>query len=403
MKKRLQRIGSLALAGALTLSLTACGGGSDNAAQGGEEGGADFKEAKIAVALYDDASESAKNQMAYLEYLGDALNMDLTFTVFSQTDEAANVATVQQLISSGVDGILGTMDLGTTAIIDECEAAGVYYGGFLCDFDTSYTTAHDEVFGSDIFIGTVSDGPTTDDPIAGQWYADSLVEYNEAHPDAPLTHVSMALFPQWAYPIQTSIAEKFQEAIDEYNATAEVPITVDPLDEEVDVLEFAPIDSTYFSKHPDIQAIMSVAAGMQFVYPTMVSAGVDDEIKLFTSDFTSPMMDNFGSNGTQTFQMAMVTPIEATAYPMVLMANAINGVEFSDMPETAERISSSKFLVNSDEDMEKFSKNIYVTGNTDDALLSAEDVVNLTAVANPDATYAGLVETIQGMTIDSLE
>ena len=94
----------------------------------------------------------------------------------------------------------------------------------------------------------------------------------------------MAIFPSWAFPAQATAADQFVATVDEYNKTAETPITVDPLDEEVDVLNFAPLDSTYFSKHPDTQAIMSFAAGTSFVYPTMVSAGVDSDIKLLQLD-----------------------------------------------------------------------------------------------------------------------
>lgn len=178
---------------------------------------------------------------------------------------------------------------------------------------------------------------------------------------------------------------------------------MDPLDEETDILQFAPIDSTYFSKHPGIDAIMSFAAGTSFVYPAMVSAGVDSEIKLFTVGIDGGEEDNFGSAGTQTYQQIVCTPVETVAYPLVLMINKINDAEFSDMPESAERIATNQFVVNSDEDIEKFLTNIYSTGNYEDALITAEDVVNLTAVANPDATYAGLVETVQGFSIDSIE
>lgn len=400
MKKRLQKIGSLALAGALVLSLTACGGNTSEKSGNGE--GAEFKDAKIAVALYADGTFFSDTVKTYIDYLADAMNTEVKYTVFSQTDEAANVATVQQLISSGVDGIIGTMDLGTEAILDECEAAGVYYAGYRCDFETSYTNANEAVFGNDIFLGTVADGPLTDDVTYGQVYFDSLLEYNEAHPDDPIEHVSMALFPSYAFPIQMLAAEQFTAAAEEYNATAETPITVDPLNEEVDVLQFSPLSSTYFSQHPDIDAIMSFAAGVTYIYPTMVSSGVDAEIKLFTSDYDVSMTDNFGSKGTQTFQQVVASPIEAITYPLVLMINRINDVEFSDMPEKAERIPSSLIVVNSDEDMDKMLTNLYSTGEAENAMLSAEDVVNLTAVVNPDATYADLVEAVQSMTIDTM-
>ena len=401
MKKKLKKISLVLMAGALVASLTACGGGESS--EGGASGEAEFKDAKIALAYYQDSGPAVTAVHAFLDEVGKAMNTEFTYVTFSQTDEATNVATVQQLISSGVDGIIGTMDLGTQAILDECEAAGIYYAGYVCDFETSYTTMHDEVFGNEAFLGTVSDGSLTDNVQGGQYMFDSLIEYNEAHPDDPVEHVSMTMFPEFAYPIQRLCADQFVAAVEEYNKTAETPITVAPLDEETDILQFAPIDSTYFSKHPGIDGIISFAAGTSFVYPAMVSAGVDSEIKLFTVGLDGGEEDNFGSAGTQTYQQVVVTPVETVIYPLVLMINKINDVEFSDMPETAERIATNQFVVNSDEDMEKMLTNIYSTGNYEDALITAEDVAELTAVANPDATYAGLVETVQGFSIDSIE
>ena len=244
---------------------------------------AEPKKATIGVCFYQDTGKAPNATKAFLESLADTLNVEFKYGTFTQTDEAANLTKVQELIASGVDGIIGTMDLGTQSILSECEAAGIYYAGYLCDFDTSYTTAYDDVFGNSNFLGTVVDGHAPDDVNIGDQFFDSLIEYNERNADAPLTHVSMAVFPVWAFPAQTTAAEQFVADVEEYNKTAETPITVDPLDEEVDVLNFAPLDSTYFSKHPDTQAIMSFAAGTSFVYPTMVSAGVDSDIKLFTT------------------------------------------------------------------------------------------------------------------------
>ena len=290
------------------------------------------------------------------------------------------------------------MDLGTQSILSECEAAGVYYGGYLCDFDTSYTNAYDDVFGNPNFVGTVTDGHNPDDVCVGTQFFDSLIEYNESHADAPLTHVSMAIFPSWAFPAQATAADQFVAIVDEYNKTAETPITVDPLDEEVDVLNFAPLDSTYFSKHPDTQAIMSFAAGTSFVYPTMVSAGVDSDIKLFTTGYEGGEESNFGSAGNQTYQQVIVTGVETIVYPLVLLLNKINETEFVDMPEKAERISTEQYIVNSDEDMELFVNSLYTTADVSAAAYTPEDVLNMTAFGNPDATYADLVSAVQCLT-----
>ena len=359
---------------------------------------AEPKKATIGVCFYQDTGKAVDATKAFLESLSDTLNVEFKYGTFTQTDEAANLTKVQELIASGVDGIIGTMDLGTQSILSECEAAGVYYGGYLCDFDTSYTNAYDDVFGNPNFVGTVTDGHNPDDVCVGTQFFDSLIEYNEIHADAPLTHVSMAIFPSWAFPAQATAADQFVATVDEYNKTAETPITVDPLDEEVDVLNFAPLDSTYFSKHPDTQAIMSFAAGTSFVYPTMVSAGVDSDIKLFTTGYEGGEESNFGSAGNQTYQQVIVTGVETIVYPLVLLLNKINETEFVDMPEKAERISTEQYIVNSDEDMELFVNSLYTTADVSAAAYTPEDVLNMTAFGNPDATYADLVSAVQCLT-----
>ena len=359
---------------------------------------AEPKKATIGVCFYQDTGKAVDATKAFLESLSDTLNVEFKYGTFTQTDEAANLTKVQELIASGVDGIIGTMDLGTQSILSECEAAGVYYGGYLCDFDTSYTNAYDDVFGNPNFVGTVTDGHNPDDVCVGTQFFDSLIEYNESHSDAPLTHVSMAIFPSWAFPAQATAADQFVAIVDEYNKTAETPITVDPLDEEVDVLNFAPLDSTYFSKHPDTQAIMSFAAGTSFVYPTMVSAGVDSDIKLFTTGYEGGEESNFGSAGNQTYQQVIVTGVETIVYPLVLLLNKINETEFVDMPEKAERISTEQYIVNSDEDMELFVNSLYTTADVSAAAYTPEDVLNMTAFGNPDATYADLVSAVQCLT-----
>ena len=359
---------------------------------------AEPKKATIGVCFYQDTGKAVDATKAFLESLSDTLNVEFKYGTFTQTDEAANLTKVQELIASGVDGIIGTMDLGTQSILSECEAAGVYYGGYLCDFDTSYTNAYDDVFGNPNFDGTVTDGHNPDDVCVGTQFFDSLIEYNESHADAPLTHVSMAIFPSWAFPAQATAADQFVATVDEYNKTAETPITVDPLDEEVDVLNFAPLDSTYFSKHPDTQAIMSFAAGTSFVYPTMVSAGVDSDIKLFTTGYEGGEESNFGSAGNQTYQQVIVTGVETIVYPLVLLLNKINETEFVDMPEKAERISTEQYIVNSDEDMELFVNSLYTTADVSAAAYTPEDVLNMTAFGNPDATYADLVSAVQCLT-----
>lgn len=407
MKNVFKKLVAVLMTGSIALTMVACGGSgnSSSVAAGADtqQAATQGKATTIGVAYYKDSGLDLKALKAYLNSISGSLNTTFKYTVLSQTDEAANVTEIQKLISSGVDGIISTMDLGTSSIIEECEAAGIYLGGYLCDYDTSYSNAFDKVFKSEYFVGTSSDGQNPDEPTLGTTMFDSLMNYNEGHGDAPITHVSMTTFPAWAFPAQAAGAEQFVSAVEEYNKTADVQIEVDALDEESDVLKFSPLDSTYFLKHSETQAIMSFAAGTSFVYPVMVQAGVDKKIKLFTTGFSGGEDTNFGSVGTQTYQQTTVTAVESINYALVLLLNKINGTEFADQPEDAERISVSQLIINSDESMEKFKQSLYYSGDASKAMFTGEDVLNMTAYANPDATYANLKDSLAHMTIDNLK
>lgn len=390
-----RKILAILLVGAMTVAMAGCGNNAGQAVEG--------KHCKIGIALYSDQGMAAEALKAYLGSLSETLNVEFVYAVMSVNDEAYNLTKIQEMIAAGVDGIITTMDPGTTPVVAECEAAGVYLGGYICDFDTSYTQAYDQVFTNKYFVGTSSDGQTSDNITAGTTMFESLIEYNERNVDAPLTHVSLVIFPIWAYPTQTVAAQQFIAAVDEYNKTAATPITVDPLNEETDVLPFSPLDSTYFAKHEGIQGIISFAAGSGFVYPTMVSAGVDSSLKLFTTGFDGGEEVNFGTAGKGTYQQNMVTAVESVTFSLVLLLNKINGVDFPDQPAAAERISTTQYIMNSDEDMAKFQKTIYYTANVADAMFTPQDVINMTAYGNPEATYAGLKEILSQMTIDNIK
>lgn len=393
MKKNLIKI----LCAVLCIAMCACLFAACTGEQGGGNGP---KKAVIGVALYQDGGPAPTATKAYLEEVGKKLNLTFVYTVLTQTDENANLTKIQELIAAKVDGIICTMDMATESILNECADAGVYLAGYLSDYDTSFTKNYDKVFKHPNFLGTVADGNCSDVVTTGKDYFDTLLEYNKKNPDKPLLHVAMTTFPTFAFPQHQAYAQQFVECVEEYNKTAEQKITVDPLDQETDILMFSPMESTYFSKHPDIDGIMSFCAG-KFVYGAVISAGKADSIKVFASGYEEGDNANFGSKGTATFQQEIVCGAESVTYPLVLLVNKINGVSFSDQPATAERISAGRMILNSDEDMAAFEKSMYLTGKASDALYTADEVYNMTAL-NPNATYKGLVEAMQKITIDDV-
>ena len=392
--KSMKKVLALLLALAMVFALAACGGN-------GGSGKAEMKHAKIGIGVYSDSGAGNDALKAYLKGLESTLNVEFAYTVLSTNDEALNITKVQELISAGCDGIIITMDSAMDAILKECADAGVYCAGYLCDFDNSYRNNYDGVFKNPYFLGTAADGGCGDEVKRGYDLFDSVIEYNDRNPEAPIRHVAMTTFPPFAFPYQQVFVQQFVEKIDEYNAAnPDKAIEVDPFDPETDILMFRPLDSTYFNKHPNIDAIVSICTG-SFVYPTMVSAGVSGTMKLFAAGYNDGDNAVFGSKGA--YQMEVISGVEAVTYPLVLLLNKINGVSFPDQPEFAERRSTSVILINSDEDMAKFENSIYLTANAENAFFTPEEVLNLTAFGNPDATYADLCEILNHMTIDDIK
>ena len=397
MKSTLKKALALLLALTMIFALAACGGSSS----GSSTGAANTKHAKIGVALYQDAGAAVTAVKAYLENLGPTLNCEFAYTVLSTTDEALNLTKIQELIAAGCDGIICTMDMSMDAVLKECKDAGVYLGGYLCDYDSSYTNNYDGVFKHPNFVGTVADGDIGSISTKGEEFFASVLEYNERNPESPIRHVAMVTFPPFAYPYQQLYVQQFAAKAEEYNAAnPDKAIEVDPFDGDTDILMFRPLDSSWFSKHPDLDAIIAICAG-SFVYPTIVSAGYADTMKLFASGYNDGDDAIFGSKGA--YQQEIVCAVESITYPLVMLLNKINGVQFSDQPADAERVNCPAIILNSDEDIAKFQGSIYLSFKPEDAFLTPEDVLNLTAFGNPNATYAGLIDVLNHMTVEDIK
>ena len=343
---------------------------------------------KIGVGLYQDSGPAVTATKAFLGGLEEELNCEFTYATLSQTDEAANKTTVQNMISQGCKGLILTMDLGMSSIISECEKAGVYVAGYLSDYETTLNSIKD----NEHFVGTVVDG-AYNGTAWGEHIAERVI--SEGY-----KNIGMIKFPAFAFPHQNEMDEAFREKIAEYNKSAEVAdkITVQKTTTE---LNFSPLDASYFSQNPNLDAIFAMCAGVDFVYPTMVSQNKTN-IKLYTAGFTTSetTLAEFGEG--KCIQELVFSNVEAVTYPVVMLLNKINGTEFSDNPAQAERVDSSQIIIENAADLELVkTKSIYCNGNLEDAFLSASEVKAL--LAENGGTYAKLVETVQSMTIEDLE
>lgn len=348
---------------------------------------------KIGVGLYTDTGKAVEAIKAYLEGISKDIDCEFTYVTLSTYDEATNLSAIQNLISSGCNGIILTADMGTTAIVKECQAANVYLAGFLCDYNMSYNTAHDEVFGNEYFLGSVADGKR-DQSAYGTAVAEKVIE-------AGLKNIGVLVFPAYAYPNQALVDEAFRAKIAEYNETAGDADKINLVDTQE--LNFAPLEDTYLSDHSDIDGLFSIAAGSGMVYPVLVANNRTD-IKLYTTGFEgTDDADNFGTAGNQCYQSTMFSAPEAIVYPLCLLIDKLNGTTYADLPAEPEVVDCSPEIILSDDDLAKVKTNLYYTGKYEDSFINGADVVKLCASYNADATYANLVDTINHMGVEDIK
>ena len=402
----MKKLIALFLVLAMALSLAACGSSTNTSTasnatqQSGTEGTTEAAKTvetvhhKIGIAHYTDAGKAVDAMRAFLNGIAGPMNLEYVYVTLSTYDEATNLTAIQNLISSGCEGILMSADMGTTAILEECASANVYVAGFLCDYNQSYWTANEEVFGSETFLGTVCDGHA-DIGFYAEDVADQIIA-------SGAKHVGVVIFPEYAYPNQAAASKVFREKIDAYNATAADADKIEVYDDEV--LNFAPLEATYFSNYPEMDALFSIAAGAGMVYPTMVAANKTN-IPLYTSGFEgTDDADNFGSSGNGCFKATLCSTPEAMVYPLCLMVDKLNGKTYADLPEKAERVDCAALEILSDDDMAKVkSSSLYYSADFKDSFLTAEDVINLCASYNEKATYAGLIDAINHMSVADLK
>ena len=380
MKKTLRKIISLVLTAGMVLScaaLAGCGGGS----------GAKIK---IGIGLYQDQGPAVTATREFLKGISEELNCEFTYVTLSQTDEAANKTAAQQLISSGCKGLILTMDSATEAILEECEKAGVYLGGYLADYETSF----DKVKDNPNFVGTVVDGR-----YSGTAWGEEIAEriINDGY-----KNIGMIKFPSFAFPHQNEMDAAFRAKIEEYNKTAadDEKITVQA---ETTELMFQPLSADYFSANPNIDAIFGMCAGVDFIYPTLTQNNKTN-IKLYTAGFSvdDSVLNNFGTSGNGCFQELVFSNVEAIVYPLVMLLNKIEGKEFEDAPSEAQRVDSSQIRITNNEELDIVKeKSMYYTGKFENSFLTASEVSDL--LAKNGGTHEGLVKVVQSMSMEDLK
>ena len=334
----------------------------------------------------------------YMTAICDALGYDFIVVYGDMMNDAAgNLLAVQNAMTDDVVGLITSQDGGMAAIMEEFPELWVV--GYNTDMRSIYSEGGENAscLQNDHFLGTIADGYSNGFDLGN----------NIAQQTIAAGHKKVAIinFPPFAYPNLTEADIGFRTAIEEYNAAnpgSEIQIMGDTT-----TLMFEPLSDQWFLEegHGDLDAIIGLCAGVQFVYPTMVSAMANGtcsaDTKLITSGFETDadIVADIGENGR--ISSLLISCAENPAYGLILLDNAITGNVAAGTNNAC--IDSAPYLIDSAEDINNvMAKSLFGTLDAAYAQLSVEEVVAMCGRNNPSITWDEIVARFHSISVDEL-
>ena len=336
--------------------------------------------------------------MSYMGAICEALGYEFDVVYGDMMNDATgNLTAVQNAMTDDVVGLISSQDGGLQAIMEAYPELWVV--GYNCDMRSVYAEdgLNHGCASNDHYLGTIADGYSNGFDL-GTWVANRTIEQG-------YKKVAIINFPAFAYPNLTEADAGFRAAIEEYNATASEPIEIVG---ETTTLMFEPLSDQWFLEegHSDLDAIIGLCAGVQFVYPTMVSAMANGtcsaDTKLVTSGFeTDPdIVADIGED--RRIDSLLISCAENPAYGLILIDNAVTGNVAAG--SSNECIDSAPFFIGTVEDINNvMTKSLFGTLDYKDAIISVEEVVSLCGRNNPDLTWEELVAVFHSISVEDLK
>ena len=244
------------------------------------------------------------------------------------------------------------------------------------------------------FLGTIADGHIDGADLGKQMF-DMVLEKG-------YKKVSTIVFPAYAYPNLTAGDASFRAAVEEYNKSAAEGDQIEVVG-EAKVLEFAPLEDSYFldSANQDLDCIVALCAGVQFVYPALKSA-VDGgtcsaDTKMITSGFEedSAILADIGGDGI--IQAVTVSPVENIGWSLTMLDKALKGELYSDY-SASERFDSLEYVMDSPEDVTNVMEKA-LNGTKDPAMaqITAEELQGAASYADLKALFMSEQLTVEAL------
>lgn len=398
MKKNVvKRVLAVSLSAVLAIgALAGCGKGKET--EGEVKVTVEVPEGKGGTIMWLTANTSGlayESALSYLNLLCEKLGYNEILVAVGDgfNDPAGNLQAVKNAMTDDVVGLIASADGGILDIMQEYP--DLYVAGYNNDMASVYGGNGTEAVNAaclenDHFLGTICDGKQDGADMA-QVFFDTVVA--EGYKD-----IAVVNFPAFAFANQGVADATFTSLVEEYNKTADEKINIVG---ETTTLMFAPLEDSWFLEEGrgDLDCIVAMCSGIDFVYATMVNAMANGTCSADTKMITGGFSDDedivaaIGDDEDgKVITMTYVAPAEDPAYALVLLDNAINEKQYADFK--AECVDSFCYMIDSTEDIENvMEKSMLGTGDRSLAQLTADEVLSLCVRVNPDATFADLKAT----------
>ncbi len=383
MKKFLSKIVTFIVAIACLSSvvgLTACG--------------KDDAKYKIGILLYNFTDIQGKQIQEYADYLKEDFDVDFVYVAVGQDDDS-HIAGLESCINQGCDAVFSGYNTAIDTCVEMCEEAGVYYGLILGD--TQSTTIAAESLSSKYYLGGVKQ--FSGDPAAsGSIFADVINA-------SDYTKIAGISFPPFAFVDGNSFWNQMVADLDESKIVFDAGNDEMgfPFNYKGDYWYFmftqeacqSTVDAM-FTAHSDIEIVVGMGSGMDYVLPALRAGGHDDVRMLalgYTDDVAGYMQDGtLLAAGTNNYVQCMAS----------MFARAYDALEsdgeawYSDRAKASDENyqyngadgAADYTILTSVDEVNDFKS--YIIGNKADGPITNDELKECMLTFNENATWADL-------------
>ncbi|QMV44015.1 sugar ABC transporter substrate-binding protein [Cohnella cholangitidis] len=368
MKKSKLTLVFVAVVLVFSIVLSGCGGNNVNNEKNvnDESGNAaknDGKKATIGIMLYNYTDIQGKEIKSYSSYLEKHFNVTFKYATIG-TSEEEHITGLENLLASGVDGVISGYDTALEESVRLAEDAGVYYAVALGEADENVK--------SDFFVGGVKQ--------FGENAAEIGAAYAEQAHEKGVKNIAITSFPAFAFLDAPAIISGFNAKMGELDDTVTV---YDP--EYHSFLPQNAVDAVtkIMSGHREVDAIFALGSGMDFVYPAVLDSTKPDVkvLALGYNDSTEAALEN-GTvlmAGTNNYSQS-IADVFAQLY------DRINGHKYTDWKPNG---SINYVTMKSAEDVSDF-KAYVIPADKSKGSVTAEELKQEMLTFNEQATWEGL-------------